>query len=163
MNKPLFISVFILLICSMSACVSEQKKDLLLLPKDAYTRHLKVGEMQITVKKMPVANLSKDNMQTNGQGSAEEYTYFDIRIEKSSEQKLSKEQTLYSLFEIQNDFTLTAKGDSLRSVFCQRIENGLPGSYEYMVAFEKPLQTNNHSTLIYQDKIFGLGTVAFEY
>jgi hypothetical protein len=48
---------------------------------------------------------------------------------------------------------------------CQKIENGIPGSYEYMLAFDKTGidDRNDNFSVVYTDKIFGIGAVAFVY
>jgi hypothetical protein len=55
--------------------------------------------------------------------------------------------------------------DSVPAAICQKIENGKGGSYEYLLAFDKVKsnRSNEDFTIIYNDKIFGMGSVAFVY
>lgn len=92
----------------------------------------------------------------------DETVHFQVRIDKNTEPSFKKEQLLYLNFDMQQDFTLVVQQDTVAAGFCQRIENGRKNSYEYIVAFEddRLIQPKDYM-LLYQDKIFGVGTVAF--
>jgi hypothetical protein len=92
------------------------------------------------------------------------YNYFNIKFEKGGENKLAKEKIMYLDFDMQNDFALVSGKDSVLPAICQRIQNGHASSYEYMLAFEKKRKNDKVDfTVVYKDKIFGIGTIAFVY
>jgi hypothetical protein len=92
------------------------------------------------------------------------YDYFDIKFDRVNEKKLAKEKILYLDFEIQKDFAMVWGKDSVLPAICQRIQNGYSGSYEYMLAFEgKKVNEEKDFTLVYNDKIFATGIMAFVY
>lgn len=117
-------------------------------------QYIKVGDTELTSRK-----LEMDSAGTN-----DAYIYFDVTINRLGDDALSKEKTLYVDFDMKQDFGAAIGKDSLAPVSCDRIMNGKTGCYEYIVAFEKrPALQASGITLVYDDKIFGVGRVAFAY
>lgn len=150
-------------------------------PENKIVQSIKVGDVKVIAKWLPdqyrnnhpdsnreTTNntiSTSNNPQTNNRSPNEDYCYFNIRFEKTTVEKPANDKVLYLNFDMQNDFRLVCAGDSLSPVICQKIENGISGSYEYIVAFqniETRLQKSDF-TLYYKDKIFGLGDIAFVY
>ena len=150
-------------------------------PENKIVQSIKVGDVKVIAKWLPdqYRNNHPDsnretnnntistsnNPQSNNRSSHEDYSYFNVRFEKSTVEKPANDKVLYLNFDMQNDFKLLCAGDSLSAVICQKIENGISGSYEYIVAFQNAdsrLQKSDF-TLYYKDKIFGLGDIAFVY
>lgn len=156
--------LFFLLI--VSGCRQEPYRDKLIKylndPKNKITQQIKIGETTATVRWLSdeERKLKKDTA-TDTDG----YRYFKVVLEKPADGKFDKEKIMYLNFDIQNDFVLVEKGDSLMPTICQRIENGRAGSYEYLVVFSKsrPEEHDEEFTLIYKDKIFSTGVLAFVY
>ena len=92
-----------------------------------------------------------------------DFIYFNVKFNNPDGSGFNKEKVLYLNFDMQKDFVLLNKGDSISPVFCQRIENGMKNSFEYIVAFEEKDTGDETVSLIYNDKIFSIGTVAFVY
>ena len=98
------------------------------------------------------------------QNKDEMFCHFDVKFNKEGTEKPTKEKLLYLNFDMQNDFVLLVNDrDSIAPSICQKIENGTPGSYEYVVVFEKGTDEWKNFTLFYHDKIFSIGTVSFVY
>lgn len=135
-------------------------------PKNKITQVIKVGETQATIKLMTNEYRNSliriDTGKTDGGG---EYYYFNIRFDKSVGDKPDQQKILYLNFDMQNDFVMLVNNDSVPAAICQKIENGRPGSYEYLLAFEKDNKQRDEEdfTVFYHDKIFGMGTIAFVY
>ncbi|MBO9573310.1 MAG: hypothetical protein J7497_14050 [Chitinophagaceae bacterium] len=91
--------------------------------------------------------------------------YFNVRLYSNQSRNISKEKIGYLDFDIQNDFSLVCGKDSISPGICQRIQNGVSTSYEYIIGFNNEYNTINGKdfTLAYSDKIFGIGSVAFVY
>lgn len=84
-------------------------------------------------------------------------------IDKLTESEFDKEKSMYLDFDMQQDFVAGVDRDSIAPAFCQRIQSGKKDRYEYIVAIKKPEVENTGVTLVYNDKIFGVGKVAFVY
>lgn len=126
-------------------------------PDNKITQSIQIGNTKIISKLLPYEyrNLNKNNT------AEDHYTYFNIKI-VSTKEKPAKEKLLYLDFDMQHDFLLLPRHDSIAPAICQRIENGKAGSYEYIIAFNTE-QSRTDFTLFYKDKMFGIGTVAFVY
>jgi hypothetical protein len=140
-------------------------------PENKIVQSIKVGDVKVIAKWLPDQYRNNNpvstsnNPQTENRSSHEDYSYFNVRFEKSTVEKPANDKVLYLNFDMQNDFKLLCAGDSLSPAICQKIENSVSGSYEYMVAFQNDdarLQKSDF-TLYYKDKIFGLGDIAFVY
>jgi hypothetical protein len=130
------------------------------------TQSITVGDVAIVSRFLPQAyrllmDRSGDSMISEG----DRFFYFDIQFNKNGNFKPEKEKLLYLNFDMGNDFVLFVNNrDSIAPVFCQKIENGISGTYEYMVAFENSDKRKwNEFELFYKDKIFNTGTVVFVY
>ncbi len=136
-------------------------------PDNKITQVIKIGETQATIKLLTqeYRNFMDSSSTGKPDTSEEKYYYFNIRFDKNVGDKLEKEKMLYLNFDMQNDFVMLRNADSVPAAICQKIENGKGGSFEYIVAFEKG--TGKHQgddfTVFYNDKIFGIGSVAFVY
>jgi hypothetical protein len=131
-------------------------------PKNKIVQSIQVGDVKAIAKLLPA---QYRDPQPQSSISNEEYCYFNIRFEKNTVEKPANEKLLYLNFDMQNDFTMFCAGDSISPVICQKIETGVSGRYEYMVAFHNDDNrlSKNDFTLYYKDKIFGLGVIAFVY
>jgi hypothetical protein len=137
-------------------------------PENKITQKIKIGEVQASMKWIPQEYyrlINKKNGRFVDSVSQDGLYYFDAKFEKTTEEKPTKEKLLYLDFDMQNDFVLLLGKDSIAPGICQKIENGIPGSYQYMLAFESRGKeiSNDDFTVIYNDKIFGIGTIAFVY
>ncbi|HEY8895758.1 MAG TPA: hypothetical protein VIM79_13125 [Niastella sp.] len=131
-------------------------------PENKIVQSIQVGDVKAIAKFLPA---QYRDPQFQSSISNEEYCYFNVRFEKNTTEKPANEKLLYLNFDMQNDFTVFCAGDSISPVICQKIETGISGRYEYMVAFENSNDrlSKNDFTLYYKDKIFGLGVIAFVY
>ncbi len=136
-------------------------------PKYKITQQIKVGDVQATVKWLPAAYRQLKNKKTgiDTTGTDDGFYFFDVRFDKTGGEKPSDEKILYLNFDMQGDFMLLDGSESILPVICQKIENGTPGSYQYMLAFEKKARMEEESdfSVLYKDKVFGIGTIAFVY
>jgi hypothetical protein len=142
-------------------------------PGNKIVQSIQVGNVKVTTRLLPwmYRNTRPDsyhNMMdtTTAPPTHEDYSYFNVRFEKDpAGEKPTKEKVMYLDFDMQNDFTLLCGSDSIAPAICQKIETGITGRYEYLLAFDNHMNRvgNNNCTLYYKDKIFGLGVVAFVY
>lgn len=135
-------------------------------PKNKITQRITIGNIHTMVKWLPeeYRRLSASGTANTGKiNESDSYYYFNARFDRKDDTKLSKEKTLYLDFDMQNDFSLVKGKDSILPAICQRIQNGRSNSYEYMLGFEKKENRDQDFILVYHDKIFGIGTVAFVY
>ena len=162
------IPAFLLLLCACKHQTGEERyvkyiNDL----RHKIEQQIKIGEVQATIKWLPedYRGLLNKDLQTDGVNKDEGFYYFDIKFDKSKGDKPVKEKVMYLDFDMQKDFVLLIGKDSVAPVICQKIENGIAGSYQYMLAFEKKdmQKTAEDFSVIYNDKIFGIGTIAFVY
>jgi hypothetical protein len=130
------------------------------------TQSITVGDVAIVSRFLPQAyrllmGRSGDSMVSEG----DRFFYFDVKFSKNGNFRPEKEKLLYLNFDMGNNFVLFVNNrDSIAPVFCQKIESGISKEYEYMVVFEKKTDEKwRDFTLIYNDKIFSMGTVAFVY
>lgn len=132
-------------------------------PENKITQVIKIGETQATMKLMTDeyrAFLNKTEIVSDDTG----YYYFNATFSKNTGTKPEKEKVMYLNFDMQNDFVLLVKQDSILPSICQKIENGKPGNYEYLLAFKKSHSLSEETfTVFYHDKIFGIGSIAFVY
>lgn len=133
-------------------------------PENRIMQSLQIGEVKATAKWLPYAyrNTATKN---NSIPAHEDYCYFNVRFERTAIDKPTHEKRMYLDFDMQNDFTLLCAGDSIAAGICQKIENGRQGSYEYLLAFDNSSKAmdKNDFTLLYKDKVFGIGVLAFVY
>jgi hypothetical protein len=129
-------------------------------PGNKIVQSIKIGDVNITTKWLP-----KHYRDPKSATPDDDYYYFDVRFEKEKAFKPTKDKVMYLDFDMQKDFVMGCAGDSIAPSICQKIENGMTGSYQYMVAFEnrnKDIKQNDF-VLVYNDKIFGIGSIAFVY
>jgi hypothetical protein len=141
---------------SLMACVQKPvKNNLETVRQDKFLKRIKIGDTEAIAKMQP------GGKERNGNN---EFVYFNIKFNKTGASTFNKEKILYLNFDMQKDFVLLKNRDSVAAVFCQRIENGIKNNFEYIIAFEKNSAfTEEPISLIYHDKIFSIGTVAFVY
>lgn len=135
-------------------------------PAHKILQQIEVGQVQTTVKWLPAAyrNLGKEMSGADEpDNDAAGLCFFDVRFDKTKGEKPEKEKLQYLDFDIQKDFVLLEGKDSILPVICQKIENGIGGSYQYLLAFEKTGRDLQDFSVIYNDKVFGIGTLAFVY
>jgi len=159
----------ILLIVGCKGRTSESEfADYINNPKNKITQKIKIGEVQASMKWIPQEyhNLMSKRYDGKADGVMQDkFYYFNAKFEKIEGEKPEKDKLLYLDFDMQNDFVLVVGKDSIMPGICQKIENGKAGSYEYMLVFENAgkNESENDFTVIYNDKIFGIGTIAFVY
>jgi len=136
-------------------------------PVNKITQTITIGDISIVTKFLPASYRSlMGNKQDSIIKEDDRFYYFNVKFDKKAGDKPAKEKVLYLNFDMQNDFVLLVNDkDSIAPAICQKIENGIAGSYEYMVVFEKRNgeELSKDMTLFYHDKIFSIGTVAFVY
>lgn len=147
MNKYIWLAV---LLTGCAYKTNEQKLAALTV------QSIQVGDVHVVTKWLPYYGM-KD--------SVDGYYYFDIKFQKQETTKPDKEKTMYLNFAMQQDFILAIGRDSVIPSICQKIENGMAGSYQYTLAFDKRGKDMNKEdlALVYRDKIFGIGMLAFVY
>jgi hypothetical protein len=128
-------------------------------PENKITQKIKIGNVTATVKWMPAGY----RRMIDSLAELDEYDYFNIKFDKTGENSPDKERLMYLDFDMQNDFAIVKGKDSILPSICQRIQSGRSSSYEYMVAFERTKNDKEDFTVVYKDKMFGIGTVAFVY
>lgn len=137
-------------------------------PDNKMIQRITVGEITATAKWLPDAYrrlISNSDSAGYMDNAIDPYYYFDVKFDKRAGDKPDKDKVLYLNFDMQKDFVLVKGRDSILPAICQKIENGIGGSYQYILAFEKGEEPKNDEgfNLIYHDKIFGTGTMAFVY
>ena len=134
-------------------------------PANKITQAITTGDVSIVAKFLPASYRSITDGQDSTGKENERFYYFNVKFNKKDLNKPSKNQLLYLDFDMQNDFVLLVNNkDSVAPAICQKIENGMAGSYEYLVVFENNTSNKwNEFTLFYNDKIFNIGMVAFVY
>lgn len=138
---------------TLISCITPKEREAALLQKQGI-KTISIGDVQLASRLM-----SRDEPREEG-----EFIYFNVKIENANADKIGKDQTLYLAFDIQQDFVLKAGSRQVLPGICQKVENGKKNSYEYVVAFEAGEELKKEDlTLLYKDKIFGVGTVAFVY
>lgn len=158
---------WVMLILMIAGCKQKppEKKflDYINNPENKIVQKIAIGEVQITTKWIPGDYWKL--MDSTAKNEENGFCYFNVKIEKTKGEKPAKEQILYLNFDMQKDFVLLSGTDSVAPAICQKIENGIAGSYEYMLAFENKNGEDDDGdhTVIYNDKIFGTGTTAFVY
>jgi len=166
MKKIGFIILLTGLACKQKT-PEQQLKSFVEDPGNKITQMINLSDVRIVTKYLPtsyrsVINNLSDSVLMDDDG----FYYFNVKFEKKTGEKPGKEKLLYLTFDMQKDFVLMMNDrDSIAPVICQKIENGISGSYEYMIAFEimSKEKLKNDFKLFYNDKIFGIGTVAFVY
>jgi len=164
MNKWL---VILLVVASCKNKLPETGyKDFINDPANKIFQKIKVGGVEASVKWMPVAFNRLAGRESGTSGSTTDgYYYFNAKFEKMGGEKPPKAKLMYLDFDMQKDFVLLMGKDSTAPTICQKIENGVSGSYEYMLAFDGngSMPGDDDFTVIYNDKIFGIGTISFVY
>lgn len=151
-DTRLFFVVLILVSCSVKTA-DQRFREYINNPANKILQQVNAGSMTVTAKF--ITEMGKRFL-TN------DYYYFNITFDRGVSDKLPHEKLLYADFDMHQDFFLVTETDSCTPAICQKIENGLPGKYEYILAFE-PRKKDKDFILVYRDKIFGIGTVDFAY
>jgi hypothetical protein len=162
--------VFVILIvtgCKSKISLNEYG-DYLNNPRNKITQKIEIGGVEASMKWIPsdyYRLMRKRDKESEDSLAEDDYYYFNAKFEKTEGEKPEKNKILYLDFDMQKDFVLLMGKDSVMPGICQKVENGIAGSYEYMLAFEKGErhEEDNGFTVIYNDKIFGIGTIAFVY
>lgn len=149
----IFLTVWIFIGCSHP---NESREEYL---KKRGVQYIKIGDTELLARLLNKSSGASDSVHANSA-----YLYFDVTINRLAGDKFPKDKKLYLDFDMQHDFVAAVNNDSLQASFCQKIENGKSESYEYIIAFEKPSNIEASGvTLVYNDKIFGVGKLAFVY
>ncbi len=133
-------------------------------PKNHLTQVVNTGDISVTSRFLP-ATYRKLSQQSDEVLTEEKLYYFDVKIDRKSLEKLTKEKIEYLVFSIQNDFSIsTADGKIVMPLICQKVENGITGNFEYLLAFDSnDIEGKAGFTLSYSDKTFGIGDIVFDY
>ncbi len=167
MKKSLFALLLLIIIRCGDKKPGNRYADYINDPVNKITQQIKIGDVQASIKWLPQElrrMMNRNDSPGSGKNQDDGLYYFDVRFEKTIGEKPTKEKLMYLNFDIQRDFVLLSGRDSILPAICQKIENGIGGSYEYMLAFEKPANEDESDfTVFYNDKIFSMGTIAFVY
>jgi hypothetical protein len=174
MNRRISIFKWLVVLLCITACHHKTAErlywDYVNNPDNKIFQKIKVGDVYASMKWMPKQYRQMINKRTDNDvdnSTDDGLYYFNAKLEKPAGEKPTKEKLLYLDFDIQKNFVLVAGTDSIAPAICQKIENGIAGSYEYMLAFEKPpnfqKEVDKSFSVIYNDKLFGIGTIAFVY
>jgi hypothetical protein len=123
---------------------------------DLSIRRITVGDVQLAVKEDKSWLKEPEN----------DLVGFRIRIDYPSGKTFSMQQNSLIDFGLQDNFFLSADGDTVKPVFFQRIANGTANQAEYVVAFEPRKGLSGvavHCSLLFQDPLFGLGNQAIGF
>ena len=165
MRKEFMIVVLVVLSACSAKSYEEQLKSYVDDPGNKITQTITVGDVQMVTKYLPSYYRELAGNNKNASGDQDGYCYFDVKLNTKKPEKPAKEKLLYLDFDMQKDFALLVNGhDSIAPAICQKIENGIAGCYEYDVAFEKSKNEEwKEFTLVYNDKIFSIGSVSFVF
>jgi hypothetical protein len=155
----LILSVMMLLACGQKLQGKNSVKE------TKFSKRIKIGNTEAVAKLQPddYNKLFSEVDVKKVNNTEDEFVYFNVKFNRNSTEDFNKEKILYLNFDMQNDFVLVKNKDSVAPAFCQRIENGVKNNFEYIVAFNKGKDIQKEVSLIYKDKIFSIGTVAFLY
>ena len=131
-------------------------------PENKIVQRIKVGNIQASLKWLPAEYRSLLNQKGNNAQYDDSLYYFNAVIDKTDQSKPDEHKTIYLDFDMQQDFVMFSGTDSIAPLICQKVENGITNSYEYILAFDPP-ERNKDFTVFYNDKVFGIGTVAFVF
>jgi hypothetical protein len=158
--KTPFIYLFVLFSIAEMSCapkghsgdpaIAEQRNGVQVNAKFLYRHGGKVGQVRFS-------SASAD--------SEASQLFFDVQFERPGFEP-DKKTLNYLDFQIENDFSLANTGDTLSPTLVHRVANGRKDVFEYVVAFEKDsrwTQSNPGVSIIYQDKVFGLGQQVFMF
>lgn len=160
-----------ILILALQSCTNVKKQDNQLMSylkneKNQLTKKVIVNNSEITVKYIPkevemMVNKEKgfDTVNEN----YDDFLYFKVNIYKRDSKTEDKNTINHLNFYIQNDFKLVNISDTITPAICERINNGIKDDNEYMVVFTKPVKLSDKFSLIYDDKLFGVGKQEFAY
>ena len=163
MSKLVIIIVVMILSACSSKSYEQRLKSYVDDPGNKITQEITIGNVNVVTRFLPKSYRSLVNKEDSA-ANKESFYYFDVKFNKKDGDKPAKEKMLYLNFDMQNDFVLLVNNrDSIAPVICQKIENGITHSYEYILVFEKGDNEWKDFTLYYHDKIFSIGTVAFVY
>jgi hypothetical protein len=166
-NMRIILLIGILCIAGCKHLTSEQRYiNYINDPENKITQQIKIGDVQATVKWLPPQYRKLKNSNEISDlisESSNDFYFFDVRFDKPRGDKPGKEKIAYLNFDMQNDFVLLSGVDSIMPAICQKIENGISGSYQYILAFEKASGETEDFLMLYSDKSFGIGSIAFVY
>lgn len=148
--------VYVVVAFILCSCLNPANERLAQLKKLGI-QEIEVGDVRFKCKQM---NIEINNAEAE---EGDNIIYFNVRIEKKNNRQFEKGQLLYLVFDMQHDFHLKMDSQERAPIFFQKIENGRANEYEYIIAFDSFAgnQEANLLTLVYTDKIFGAGMVAF--
>lgn len=160
-----------ILMLMLQACTSNKKKGDQLMtyldnPKNLLVQKVTVNNSQITIKYLPKeveTMLGKKKSYDSVDENYDDFIHFKININKKDFKTEDKNIINYQNFYIQNDFKLVNISDTIIPAICERINNGIKDDNEYLVVFTRPVKLSDKFTLIYEDKLFGVGKQEFLY
>ncbi|MGV3768137.1 MAG: hypothetical protein ACO1NW_18540 [Chitinophagaceae bacterium] len=125
-------------------------------PNNRIRQSIKVGNIIATAKWLPPGLSGND---------ADGYMYFELNFNSVVNKEWTKEQMTYLNFDMGNDFVLIKEGRRFSPAICQKVEDGIVQNEQYMLAFEcvEDITALKDITLVYSDKIFGIGDIAFAF
>ncbi len=166
-KRSYILYMFFLLMTACNQQVSNRQNYLTYIndPRNNITQSIHIGETTATMKYLPGVYRQLTSSDQDEGVFAEEYFYFSFRLDRPVSEKPEKEKLMYLNFDLQDDLVLLSGKDSIPASICQKIVNGRSWSHEYMLAFERGGRSEKDTdfALLYKDRIFGIGTVAFVY
>lgn len=153
-------------VCILAACNQTGEEDryfrFINNPENKIFQTIKVGNIQASLKWLPAEYRNLLSKKDNDVVYNDDLYYFNAIIDKTDQAQSNESKAAYLNFDMQQDFVMFSGKDSIAPLICQKVENGKENSYEYIIAFE-PLERDKDFMVIYNDKIFGIGTIAFVY
>lgn len=156
---------------ALQCCTNSKKQDNQLMSylknqKKHFIKKVIVNNSEITIQYLPkqlemMVNKKKGFDSVNE--SYDDFLYFKANIYKRDFKTDDRSTVNYLNFLIQDDFKLVNVSDTITPAICQRVSNGIKDDNEYMVVFTKPKNLSDKFSLIYDDKLFGLGKQKFTY
>lgn len=166
-NKVLYIFWFALVAIAACRQLSMEQRLKLFMedPANKIKQSITIGDVGVVAKFLPASYRSLvDKREITPGVRNDQFYYFNVKFSRKTGDKPAKEKLMYLNFDMQNDFVLLVNNrDSIAPAICQKIENGITDSYEYMIVFEKRGEKWKDFTLVYNDKIFSIGTVSFVF
>jgi hypothetical protein len=131
------------------------------------------GKEKLSVKKEEVGLVKSRQLQgveyrvqfLPGYQETKSFYYFKFNIKTATIEK-DKELLQYMNYQMQQDFVLRLRGDSILSVFYQPVPKAFGNNYEYLVAFEHGTandQPFEEMEFIFDDHVISNKPIVFPY
>lgn len=159
-----------ILILTLQSCTNNKQNSQLMAylknKKNHFIQKVVVNNSVITIKYLPKeveTMLDKKNVYDIVDKNYDEFIHFKININKKGFKPEDKNTINYQNFYVQNDFKLVNMSDTITPAICEKINNGIKDDNEYIVVFTRPVTLSDKFSLVYDDKIYGVGKHEFLY